>query len=356
MAEITDERVRCWLVSPLSVEVTRALERLAAARDVQAIAVMPDVHLAPDVCNGVALATSETIYPQAVGGDIGCGMAALAFDAEAACLRDERLAARVLAGLYQRVPTNKHPLATSPELPPTLAEAPLSAPAVEALKRREGRLQLGTLGRGNHFLELQEADNGRLWLLVHSGSRAMGQALRAHHLARCTVDETGGRLPYLLADSPEGRAYLADHDWALRYAAESRRLMVERTAEPLAGLGIDAEWSTFEQAHHNHVQRERHLGRELWVHRKGALPAQQGISGVIPGSMGTASYHVIGRGLEAALCSARTGRGGVSAAARRDRGPPCGSSSGNSKASFSIIARRGSSATKHPRPTRRSAR
>lgn len=297
--------LRSWLVEPLSREVATALERLVAWPDVRAIAVMPDVHLAPDVCNGVALATSETIYPQAVGGDIGCGMAALAFDAEADVLRDERAVARVLSQLYRLVPSNKHALTSAPELPVALEEEPLAAPALTRLRQREGRLQFGTLGRGNHFLEFQEADDGRLWLLLHSGSRAMGQAIRAHHLTRCSADGS----PSLPAESPEGCAYLSDHAWARRYAAASRRQMVERAVDALAQLGVNALEETFFQCDHNHVRRELHDGRKLWVHRKGALAAQDGSVGAIPGSMGTASYHVVGRGLPAALCSSSHGAG-----------------------------------------------
>lgn len=310
---MAEAMLRSWLVEPLSREVALALERLAACPDVQAIAVMPDVHLAPDVCNGVALATNETIYPQAVGGDIGCGMAALAFEAEAELLRDERQAARVLSQLYRLVPSNKQASTRAPELPTALEEEPLTAPALTRLRQREGRLQFGTLGRGNHFLEFQRADDGRLWLLVHSGSRAMGQAIRAHHLDQVTADKGGdkggGSLIALSAQGPTGLAYLADHDWARRYAAASRRQMAERAAFALAQLGVDACEETFFQCDHNHVQRERHAGRGLWVHRKGALAAQAGNVGAIPGSMGTASYHVTGRGLAAALCSSSHGAG-----------------------------------------------
>ena len=104
-------KIATWLAEPTSSDVDRALARLLRSRDVKQVAVMPDVHLAKDVCNGVAVATSETIYPAAVGGDIGCGMSALAFDAEARALQNDTAAAAVLSSLYRHVPSNRHGLA-----------------------------------------------------------------------------------------------------------------------------------------------------------------------------------------------------------------------------------------------------
>src|SRR5262249_31765237 len=156
------------------------------------------------------------IYPAAVGGDIGCGVAALKFKGAADLLRNERAAGKVLARLYELVPAIHHPVARSPSLPADLDAVYLSDSPWERLKARDGRLQFGTLGRGNHFLELQSEDSGDLWLMLHSGSRAMGQAIRDLHLRQATASATG--LLYLDAESPSGKSYLADLDWALRYA------------------------------------------------------------------------------------------------------------------------------------------
>src|SRR5687767_14898318 len=130
---------------------------------------MPDVHLAADVCVGMVLATANVLYPNAVGGDIGCGVAAIAFDGEAALLDNERTAAAILAGLHRAVPLIRHNRKAGCRLPEGLDAAALSSPRLEALKRNEGSLQIGTLGRGNHFVELQADETGRLWLMVHSG-------------------------------------------------------------------------------------------------------------------------------------------------------------------------------------------
>lgn len=295
-----------WVAEPPPREVQEALARLRRVPDVVHVAVMPDVHLAEDVCVGTVVATSTLLLPAAVGGDIGCGMAAVAFDGEAAALDDPRAAAAVLAGLSRAVPALRRRGPSA--LPPELARRELSAPALEALKRRLAAPQLGTLGRGNHFLELQADEDGRLWLMVHSGSRGIGPVIRDHHHAR------GVRLPgglrRLVADGADGRAYLADLAWALDYAAHNRARIVEAAAEVVRTcLGRQVCMDTWIACHHNFVRREEHGGRALWVHRKGAISAAEGECGVIPGSMGAPSYHVRGRGCAAALCSASHGAG-----------------------------------------------
>ena len=142
-----------WLVEPLPPDVRQALDRLGRAPDVEHIVVLPDVHLSHEVCVGTVVATAHSLYPAAVGGDIGCGMAAVGFDLEAGVLDDAATAARILAGLEARIPILRRmePL----PLPGTVGTRTLSSPALENARRREGGHQLGTLGRGNHCVELQ---------------------------------------------------------------------------------------------------------------------------------------------------------------------------------------------------------
>ena len=296
-----------WVAENPGREVRAALERLAASDDVQRVAVMPDVHLASGVCVGTVTATSRRIFPAAVGGDVGCGVAVLRFDAPADVLASPKPAAALLGELYRSLPFLKHATRDARPLPETLTAVPLSTPALEALKTRDARLQLGTLGRGNHFVELQRGEDGGLWLMVHSGSRAVGPAIRDHHL-RTAHDDHG--LGWLDANSAEGERYLADAAWARAYARENRRRMVDAIAASMAKLfGVQAELDTYLDCDHNHVARERIAERELWVHRKGALAAHEGQPGAIPGSMGSASYHVVGRGEPDALCSSSHGAG-----------------------------------------------
>jgi tRNA-splicing ligase RtcB len=303
--------MRSWLIQPLSADVAQSLERLCRAEDVRRVAVMPDVHLANEVCVGVAMATTRLIYPAAVGGDIGCGMAAIRFEADARLLANEHRAARVLAGMYRRIPSIKHARENVPQtLPPCLGDAPLSHDRLETLKHRDGRYQFGTLGRGNHFVELQADQEDRLWLMVHSGSRGMGQAITSHHVNKAHPSDSSGTLLHFDAESHDGRAYLADVAWATSYAAQNRFAILAAVEQLLAELfQIVASRESLIHADHNHVRRETHDGQDYWVHRKGALSAAVGEPGVIPGSMGAASFHVVGRGEPESLCSSSHGAG-----------------------------------------------
>jgi tRNA-splicing ligase RtcB len=297
-----------WLSAPLGHEVSEALGRLQRAPDVQQIAVMPDVHLANDICVGVVLATSRLIYPQAVGGDIGCGMLAVATDSTADRLRDPKAAGQILAGLAKAIPSRRRNRQAVVAQPYDLDSVELSNSKLESIRRSEGALEFATLGSGNHFLELQADEEDQLWLIIHSGSRALGQAIRDQHLARAQVVE--GRFRALEAESEAGAAYLHDLDWARRYAAASRRAMAKEAEKVIEdAIGARLDWDTSITTDHNHVALEQHGPSKFWVHRKGAMALQAGELGVLPGSMGTLSFHVEGRGCEEALNSSAHGAG-----------------------------------------------
>ncbi|MFN3200588.1 MAG: RtcB family protein [Bradymonadia bacterium] len=236
------------------------------------------------------------LYPAAVGGDIGCGVAALPFDVDVDAITP-RTGAAILSALQHLVPIMRH---TEPlPWPLDLAEAPPSG----CVSIRQARQQLGTLGRGNHFLELQADDTGTLWVTVHSGSRGPGKAIRDFHV--------GTRRPFdpIDARAPEGEAYLADLLWARGYAQANRHAMLYAAAAALERvLGATPSVEGLIECDHNHVQCEDHHG-PCWVHRKGAIPAHEGMLGVVPGSMGSATFHVEGRGCSDALCSSAHGAG-----------------------------------------------
>ncbi|HEV8326392.1 MAG TPA: RtcB family protein [Nitrospiraceae bacterium] len=309
MTTTQEVRVEQWLSEPLSKPVQRAIKGLARTDDVRYIAVMPDVHLAEEVCIGTAMATTRLIYPGAVGGDIGCGMATVRFNGHATILSDGRQAARLLRALGQVIPAIRHGSSSvDSRLPESLLGEPLSSQSLEKLKSREGRVQLGTLGRGNHFLEFQAEQDGTFWLMVHSGSRAIGQAIRDHHLIHARLASTG--LRYLDSDTASGQAYLRDVVWAERYAEENRQVLLHAAVRLVEEFyGLTADWSSGFSCQHNHVRQELHFGSQWWVHRKGAIWAGHGAQGIIPGSMGSPSYHVAGRGHEASLQSSSHGAG-----------------------------------------------
>jgi tRNA-splicing ligase RtcB len=296
-----------WLSAPMDADVSAAIERLRTAPDVRRIAVMPDVHLAHDVCIGVVVATSRLIYPQAVGGDIGCGMLAVACDGEAGAIDNGTNAASVLAALGKAIPARRRNRRATIGLPSDLDE-PLSDPSLDSMRRRDGVLEFATLGSGNHFIELQADTDHRLWLMIHSGSRGLGPAIRDHHLRR--AGDASGGLRALDAGRDHGKAYLHDVEWARRFAHASRLAMATIVGDVLERvLGVGICWETLITTDHNHVAQEDHDGASLWVHRKGAMPAGSGVMGVLPGSMGSTSFHVEGRGHRPALCSSAHGAG-----------------------------------------------
>lgn len=297
-----------WLAHPLETPVAQAIERVRLADDVHHVAVMPDVHLAKDVCVGTVLATRDLVYPAAVGGDIGCGMLAIGFDASADVLRDAKTAGTVLRLLGERIPGTRRNRRRTIASPESLQRLSLSDHSLASIAKDDGALQLGTLGGGNHFVELQSDEEDRLWLMIHSGSRAMGQAIRECHLARGEVHAQ--KMIALDVRTERGQAYLNDVQWARGYAQANREAMGRLVVEILKEtINIGAIDTLTIGCDHNHVAVETHLGETFLIHRKGAMPADSGVHGVIPGSMGTLSYHVIGKGCENALRSSSHGAG-----------------------------------------------
>jgi tRNA-splicing ligase RtcB (3'-phosphate/5'-hydroxy nucleic acid ligase) len=288
--------------------VRETIERVSRAEDVVRIAVMPDVHLAGDVCVGTAMATRRLVYPSAVGGDIGCGMLAMGFNASGDLLQDAERAGNVLRLLGERIPARRRNRSRTLPYPPELAQGELSHPSLQSLAADEGKLQFGTLGGGNHFIEIQADESNQLWVMIHSGSRAVGQAVKDHHVGRAMIRSVS--MVALDAGTAAGLNYLRDQDWARRYAAANRNAMGQEVAEILrAVFKFEQVESLTIGCDHNHVQREMHFGESLLVHRKGAMPADLASPGVVPGSMGTASFHVEGRGCAESLHSSAHGAG-----------------------------------------------
>jgi tRNA-splicing ligase RtcB (3'-phosphate/5'-hydroxy nucleic acid ligase) len=311
MAEVP---LHVWVSGNLPMGVGQVLDRLRCTEGVRHIAVMPDVHVASEFCVGTVIASDQYFFPNAVGGDIGCGMLAMEFDGDADVLADAEKAARILGLFCQVCPARRHHRRTAHSLPEALRELGLSDGHLESQRHSEDlRTQLGTLGAGNHFLEMQLDElTGALWLMLHTGSRHLGQMVFRYHLARAR--RLGSQVLAIQADSAEGRAYFRDVQSARAWAKENRRMLAVRAAEaverilrvsPMPGTLIDCD--------HNHLQRENHVldGKPaaLWVHRKGASAAKADQPGLIPGSMATRSFHTRGRGNAASLASSSHGAG-----------------------------------------------
>ncbi|MCP3136685.1 RtcB family protein [Pyxidicoccus xibeiensis] len=278
---------------------------------VEHVAAMPDVHVSSGVAVGTVFATAHHVVPGALGGDLGCGVSAYRFP-QPATVPGRDVLEPLLARLAREVPVGDavHRGRGQP-LPPELESPPLSTQKLCHAWERLAPRHLGTLGGGNHFLELDRDADGDVWLLLHTGSRGVGAAIADHHL-RAARARGEGSLPGLSTHTPEGAACLADTAWACRFARANRDAIAARAVALVAdALGVPMDPEATLDVHHNHVAAEDHGGRTLLVHRKGAVGLEAGQRGLIPGSMGTASYVVEGRGEPRAFRSCSHGAGRV---------------------------------------------
>lgn len=308
-------------------DATRSqLERVAALPIVHDhVAAMPDAHLGKGATVGSVIPTREAIIPAAVGVDIGCGMTAARLDLDAARLPDNRRMLRQAVEAVVPVGRASHkrsaaPVAASRPLEPGLRRILDKHPS---LAESGGRLerkwveQLGTLGGGNHFIELCLDESDRAWIMLHSGSRGVGNAIGQHFigLARDDMRVHQRDLPDEdLAYLREGTRWFDDYveavGWAQDYARRNREVMLERILRALRRrLPPFRVTGTVIDCHHNYVARETHGGTEVWVTRKGAIRAGRGQLGIIPGSMGARSYIVRGLGRAEAFESSAHGAG-----------------------------------------------
>lgn len=287
------------------------------------VALMPDAHVGMGATVGSVIPTRGAVIPAAVGVDIGCGMVAVRTQFTADQLRSAR---RPLAHLREQI-ERAIPLSPGNYNRKQWGRAPAAVAELEALARTESvdpesfaknwRLQLGSLGGGNHFIEVTADETGAVWTFLHSGSRGVGNRI-ARHFITAAQEVTFRRDPDLpdqnlasLTEADRGyRPYLAHLHWAQEFARLNREVMMDRVVDQL-GRFLDQDVDRLEEVncHHNYTALEEHFGRELLVSRKGAIAAHAGVRGLIPGSMGTASYVVTGKGDEMSLCSAPHGAG-----------------------------------------------
>lgn len=284
------------------------------------IALMPDAHLGKGATVGSVIPSLGAVIPAAVGVDIGCGMIAVRTQFTLADLPDDR--ATVREAIERAIPLspgryNKKVVATAePRIAEleTLAERADFNPAQYA---GNWKLQLGTLGGGNHFAELSIDADQRVWAFLHSGSRGVGNKIAQHHIAVATrlckqwwIELPDPDLAYLVEGTPEFRRYIAELTWAQHFALLNREEMMDRVIRQLGEwVGTPVVEAERINCHHNFTKREKHFGKEVWVSRKGAIEATEGKLGLIPGSMGTASYIVEGKGFAPSLNSSPHGAG-----------------------------------------------
>jgi tRNA-splicing ligase RtcB len=283
------------------------------------VALMPDAHLGKGATVGSVIPTLGAIIPAAVGVDIGCGMAAVRtqyrrdeLTGDLATLRTaiER-AVPLSAGRYNAVLTD-----TAADRVERLTKSAEKAGFDPARYGGNWALQLGSLGSGNHFIEVTVDERGYVWLFLHSGSRGVGNKIATRHIRvaqeamkRWWITLPDDDLAYLVEGTDEFWSYIRELRWAQEFALANRDEMMDRVVACFAAWHGPVEEQERVQCHHNYTTREKHFGKEVWLSRKGAIDAAEGVPGLIPGSMGDASYVVVGKGNRLALHSSPHGAG-----------------------------------------------
>jgi tRNA-splicing ligase RtcB len=303
--------VRIW-ARKIADDTVRQLQRMASEPYVvDFVAAMADAHVANGVAVGTVFATEHTVVPRALGGDLGCGMSAIKTNIDASSISRKTLE-EIVGAFGRAIPTGSAThRGRGVDVSETLMCSRLSTRALEHTREAIGKRHLGTLGGGNHFLELDRDADRNLWILVHSGSRGLGAAVAAHHaeVARFVGDS---QLAGLDTREEHGAAYLEDLSRALTFARANRRALARRALEIMTDVFHETvEYLDEVDIHHNFVAKESWFGRDLIVHRKGAVSVPEGARALVPGSMGTASYVVEGLGCPAAFGSCSHGAGRV---------------------------------------------
>lgn len=285
------------------------------------VALMPDAHLGKGATVGSVIPTLGAIIPAAVGVDIGCGMIAVRTQ-----FTKQDLEARDLTGLREAIERAVPTSAGAYNRKIVATAAPRIAELEELAERSEfdpsdyaghWRHQLGSLGSGNHFIEVSVDEDDRVWMFLHSGSRGVGNKIATHHIKvavqlnkKWWIDLPDPDLAYLVEGTPEFSAYIRQLKWAQHFALLNREEMMDRVARQLSEtMGETVVEAERINCHHNFTQSEKHFNKTVWVSRKGAIEADAGRPGLIPGSMGTASYVVEGKGDPVSLNSSPHGAG-----------------------------------------------
>jgi len=286
------------------------------------VACMPDVHAGIGSTVGTVIATESAVIPAAVGVDIGCGMNAVRLSLKASDLPDNLKPLR--DEIERRVPLGvggAHDDSTdigelTPDLTRTVID-PLYKGDYDKFHAKAAS-QMGSLGSGNHFIEVCIDENQDVWIMLHSGSRGIGNMIGTHYIAKAKrqmeqffITLPDDNLAYFPENTEDFDDYMYAVGWAQNYALENRRRMMSEVLEAMKQR-IDKPFTITQEAincHHNYVERENHFGRNMWVTRKGAIRAREGDLGIIPGSMGQRSYIVRGKGDLQSYCSCSHGAG-----------------------------------------------
>ncbi len=314
--------IKMWLedLEPNALAQARNLANLPFTY--KHVAIMPDAHCGYGMPIGGVLATKGVVIPNAVGVDIGCGMCAVKTsitDIDRNSLEKILGSGKENRGIRALVPVGfqHHDQQQEQVLMPDLASLEKVKDSRVVQLYQAALKQIGTLGGGNHFIEIQQGDDGHIWLMVHSGSRNIGLKV-AQHYNRIAVklnERWHSSIPkklelaFLPTDTSEGQDYLAEMQYCVDFALASRKLMIERVKEAVEEVVGQVTFDPLINIAHNYAALEKHFGEPVMVHRKGATRARTGELGIIPGSQGSSSFIVVGKGNPDSFSSCSHGAG-----------------------------------------------
>lgn len=324
--------IKSWCENPEegAIEQAKNLSKLPFA--FKQICLMPDTHQGYGMPIGGVMATIGAIVPNAVGVDIGCGMCAIKTSLTDI---DKDTLKQIMGKIRQAIPVgfNKHKEIQNVSLMPNLDKYSIG-PVIER-EFTNACLSLGSLGSGNHFIEIQKGDDGYIWIMIHSGSRNLGKQVADYYNKKAvelnekyfSVVKKEWQLAFLPLDTDEAKMYLKEMNYCVAFALANRSLMMSRIIDCFADiLNVDTIFDTLKIVHnfnetgifeiepminiaHNYVAIENHFDENVWVHRKGATSARLYEVGIIPGSQGTSSYIVLGKGNHDSFMSCSHGAG-----------------------------------------------
>lgn len=308
--------IKSWCNSPENGALQQAKHLANLPFAFRQIALMPDTHEGFGMPIGGVLAAEGYVVPNAVGVDIGCGMCAVRTNLESIHIDELK---KILSQIRQTIPTgfNHNKLACDESMMPSEPVTDRKDFPVIYGEYDSARKQLGTLGGGNHFIEIQMGNDGFIWIMLHSGSRNLGKQVADYHnkAARSLNEKYGLEVPSnwdlasLPWDSYEGQHYLKEMNYCLEFARLNRMRMLELVKEAFKDNVQKAAFDSSINIHHNYAALEEHFGKMVVVHRKGATSAREGQTGIIPGSQGSRSFIVTGKGSSESFMSCSHGAG-----------------------------------------------
>jgi tRNA-splicing ligase RtcB len=306
--------IKSWCNEPEAGAIAQARNLANLPFVFRQICLMPDTHQGYGMPIGGVIATDGVVVPNAVGVDIGCGMLATQTSLTEI---DQTALKQILGRIRQTVPVGfeHHKEPQDESLMPLLDDA-ARCPEV-ARQYSSACKQLGTLGGGNHFIEVQQGSDGFVWFMIHSGSRNLGLKVADRHnrVAMALNERWHAAVPkkwelaFLPVESEEAKVYLREMRYCLDFALANRRLMAQRIRDAFREALPDVTFAEAINIHHNYAAFENHFGSNVLVHRKGATSARAGELGIIPGSQGTSSYIVRGKGNPESFTSCSHGAG-----------------------------------------------